>query len=156
MKILDACCGSKMFWYNKHEPHTTYLDNRQLTAHYQDRNLVRTVKIAPDIQGDFRDLPFDDNTFDLVVFDPPHLLHAGKNSWLRLKYGVLPENWQPYLKSGFNECLRVLKPTGVLLFKWNSDQIKFSKVMKVFNQQPIFGDRRSKTRWSVFIKPEEN
>ena len=81
-----------MFWYNKHEPHTTYLDNRQLTAHYQDRNLVRTVEIAPDIQGDFRDLPFDDNTFDLVVFDPPHLLHAGKNSWLRLKYGVLPEN----------------------------------------------------------------
>lgn len=23
MKILDVCCGSKMFWYDKHEPHTT-------------------------------------------------------------------------------------------------------------------------------------
>lgn len=28
MKILDACYGSKMFWYDKHEPHTTYIDNR--------------------------------------------------------------------------------------------------------------------------------
>ncbi|MCT3601566.1 SAM-dependent methyltransferase, partial [Lactobacillus acidophilus] len=28
IKILDACCGGKMFWFNKHEPHTTYLDNR--------------------------------------------------------------------------------------------------------------------------------
>lgn len=25
MKILDVCCGSKMFWYDKHEPHTTYI-----------------------------------------------------------------------------------------------------------------------------------
>ena len=31
MKILDMCCGSKMFWYEKHEPHTTYMDIRKAT-----------------------------------------------------------------------------------------------------------------------------
>ena len=31
IQILDACCGGKMFWFDKHEPHTTYLDNRSGT-----------------------------------------------------------------------------------------------------------------------------
>ena len=47
--------------------------------------------------------------------------------------------------------MRVLKPSGVLLFKWNEDQIKIKDVFVVFGQQPILGDKRSKTRWSVFI-----
>lgn len=25
IKILDACCGSKMFWFDKNEPHTTFI-----------------------------------------------------------------------------------------------------------------------------------
>ena len=25
IRILDACCGSKMFWFDKAEPHTTYM-----------------------------------------------------------------------------------------------------------------------------------
>ena len=43
------------------------------------------------------------------------------------------------------------KPNGVLLFKWNEDQIKIKDVFAVFEQKPILGDKRSKTRWSVFI-----
>lgn len=31
MKILDPACGSKMFWFDKHEPHTTYTDIRRET-----------------------------------------------------------------------------------------------------------------------------
>ena len=46
----------------------------------------------PDVVGDFRDMPFEDETFRLVVFDPPHLLHAGDDSWLAKKYGVLNES----------------------------------------------------------------
>ena len=37
MKILDMCCGSKMFWYEKHEPHTTYMDIRKATYTAKDR-----------------------------------------------------------------------------------------------------------------------
>lgn len=152
MKILDACCGSRMFWFDKNEPHTTYMDRRVFK---EDLESGHHINVAPDIQGDFRSVPFDDNHFDLIVFDPPHLIHAGPNSWLRKKYGVLPKDWQPYLQQGFKELMRVLKPSGSMVFKWNQDQIKFADVIKVFGQQPIFGDRRGNTRWTVFIKGAE-
>lgn len=73
MKILDACCGSRMFWYERNEPHTTYMDIRKEIIHYKDRQLERIAEINPDVIGDFRKIPFEDNSFDLVVFDPPHL-----------------------------------------------------------------------------------
>lgn len=153
IKILDACCGSKMFWYNKNEPHTTYIDNRNEKGKVKDRDYIRTVQVSPDIVADFRNLPFKSNTFDLVIFDPPHLIKAGEHSWLKMKYGVLPEkDWQGYIKKGFDECVRVLKPTGTLLFKWSNGQIEFNQIFKAIGQKPILGDRRGSTRWSVFIK----
>lgn len=153
MKILDACCGSKMFWYDKEEPHTTYMDIRNEVLAYTDRDTVREVVINPDIVADFRNIPFADNSFDLVVFDPPHLIHVGDTSWLAKKYGKLnKDTWPQDLKLGFDECMRVLKPNGTMLFKWNEEQIKTKNVFEAFGQQPILGDKRSKTRWSVFIK----
>lgn len=149
IKILDVCCGSKMFWYDNQESHTTYMDIRK---HYEKLSSGHVVNVNLDIQADFKNIPFSDCTFDLVVFDPPHLIHVGKTSWLAEKYGVLPKNWQPELKAGFDECQRVLKTNGVLLFKWNDDQIKFSEVLKAFGQRPILGDKRSKTKWSVFFE----
>ena len=92
----------------------------------------------------------------IVVFDPPHLIHAGTISWLSQKYGILPEDWEPYLKAGFDECIRVLEPDGVLIFKWNEDQIPFPKVLKVLGRKPLLGDKRGKTRWVVFMKGEQN
>lgn len=44
------------------------------------------------IKQDFANVGFDDETFYLVVFDPPHLLRAGKSSWLVKKYGMKLEN----------------------------------------------------------------
>ena len=142
-----------MFWYDKEEPHTTFMDIRDEVLAYTDRDVVREVKINPDLVADFRDIPFADNSFDLVVFDPPHLIHVGGNSWLAKKYGKLDKKtWPQDLKLGFDECMRVLKPNGTMLFKWNEEQIKTKDVFEAFGQQPILGDKRSKTRWSVFIK----
>lgn len=84
--ILDACCGSRMFWYNKKNPNVTYMDNRVLHTTLSDG---RKLIIEPDVIGDFRNMPFPDNSFYQVIFDPPHLIHAGANSWLAKKYGVL-------------------------------------------------------------------
>lgn len=148
-KILDACCGSRMFWYDKNNPNVVFMDNRIEEATLCDG---RSLVIKPDIVADFRNMPFNDNTFGLVVFDPPHLINVGKNSWLAKKYGMLPRDWRQYLKTGFEECMRVLKPGGVLVFKWNTDQISFSEVLKAIGYTPLFGDRRSKTRWSIFTK----
>ena len=30
MKILDACCGSKMFWFDREHKETVYMDTRTL------------------------------------------------------------------------------------------------------------------------------
>lgn len=150
-EILDACCGSKMFWYDRNNEHTCYVDCRKADETLCDG---RRLEVKPDVLADFRDMPFPDNAFNLVVFDPPHLYRAGANSWLAKKYGVLPPEfeWQEYLKAGFTECYRVLRPFGVLLFKWNSDQIPFAEVIKLAPEKPLLGDRTGKTRWTVFVK----
>jgi ubiquinone/menaquinone biosynthesis C-methylase UbiE len=148
-RILDACCGSKMFWFDKQNEDVVFMDNRQFVDTLCDG---RTLEVNPDLIADFRNMPFQDNSFYLVVFDPPHLLHAGETSWLAKKYGVLGEDWKTDIKQGFDECLRVLKPNGTLIFKWNEEQIKASEIIKAVGQKPLFGNRRSKTHWMVFMK----
>ncbi|WP_270578009.1 class I SAM-dependent methyltransferase [Caldibacillus thermoamylovorans] len=149
-RILDACCGSRMFWFDKENNDVLYMDNRELETTLCDG---RKLIIKPDIIADFRDIPFDDESFYLVVFDPPHLIHTGEKSWLAKKYGKLDEsNWQNDIAKGFNECMRVLKPNGTLIFKWNEEQIKLWEILKVIGYKPLFGNRRSKTHWLVFMK----
>lgn len=148
-KILDACCGSRMFYFDKTNPDVIFADNRELETTLCDG---RTLLIKPDVHMDFRNMPYEDNTFKVVVFDPPHLIHAGTASWLASKYGILPKEWKSYLKAGFDECMRVLEENGLLVFKWNENQISFSEVLKVFGQKPLLGDKRGDTRWIIFMK----
>lgn len=98
-------------------------------------------------------MPFNDNEFKLVVFDPPHLVVAGEKSWLAKKYGKLDkETWRDDIKRGFDECMRVLDTYGVLIFKWNEEQIKLPEILKTIGERPLFGDRRAKTHWMTFMK----
>jgi len=149
-KILDACCGSRMFWFDKENENTVFIDNRKIDTKLCDG---RRLVVKPDLIADFKDMPFDDNTFYLVVFDPPHLKQAGKNSWLAKKYGTLDkQTWPQDIRQGFNECMRVLKPNGTLIFKWNEEQIKLKDILKVIEYKPLFGNKRAKTHWLVFMK----
>ncbi len=148
-QILDVCCGSRMFWFDKHNDKVVFMDNRVLHDTLCDG---RKLDIEPDIIGDFRNIPFDDNTFCMVVFDPPHLQKVGENSWLAKKYGKLSETWAEDLKKGFDECMRVLKPNGTLIFKWNEQQIKLKEILKLIDYKPLFGNKQSDTHWLVFMK----
>lgn len=99
IKILDACCGSRMFWFDKNESHTTFMDIRQETFEIHGKK----VNVKPDVIGDFRDMPFEDNTFNLVVFDPPHLKWAGEKSIMKAQ-----SNWDvsvEYQKDDFEPTL---------------------------------------------------
>lgn len=113
-KILDACCGSRMFWFNKENKNTVYMDNRTEDATLCDG---RKLIVKPDVIADFRKMPFENESFHLVIFDPPHLLKAGDTSFLKLKYGRLDETWQQDIEQGLSECWRVLKQNGTLIFK---------------------------------------
>lgn len=140
-----------MFWFNKENPDVTFMDNRELDTTF-DGNRKLLIKL--DVMADFTNMPFPDNTFYLVVFDPPHLKYAGKSSWLRKKYGVLPKEWHETINKGFNECMRVLKVNGTLVFKWSEDQITTAEVLKCIDYKPLFGHRRGKTIFLVFFKRE--
>ena len=150
--ILDACCGSRMFWFNRKHPNALYVDNRKLDTHLCDG---RSLKVEPDEIVDFREMPYPDHSFKLVVFDPPHLKTLGKTSWLAKKYGVLGENWKDDIKKGFDECMRVLEIHGVLIFKWNESEIKVQELLDVIKDEPLFGHttgRQAKTIWMCFMK----
>ena len=138
-----------MFWFDKNNENVVFMDNRQESCTLQDG---RKLEVNPDVIGDFTKMPFDDETFYLVVFDPPHLLRAGKSSWLAKKYGILKDNWQDEIQKGFIECMRVLKKNGTLVFKWSEQQVSVSDILKAINVKPLFGTRRGKTIFLVFMK----
>lgn len=152
--IIDVCCGSKMFWFDKDNDNVVFCDNRTLTDTLCDG---RKLEIKPDVICDFTNLPFQDKSFKLVVFDPPHLLHIGQNSWMAKKYGKLNDNWPQLIKDGFNECMRVLDDYGILIFKWSETQIPVSKIIKAIGIEPLFGHKSgksNKTHWLCFMKFE--
>ena len=124
-RILDACCGSRMCWFDKHNPEAVYMDIRQETDTLCDG---RTLEVKPDIVGDFRDMPFESESFP---------------------------TWADDIKQGFSECMRVLKPNGVLIFKWNEQQISTDKILEIVGKQPLFGHTSGKgnhTIWMCFMK----
>lgn len=153
-QVLDPCCGGRMFYFDKDCESVLYADQREEEHVLCDG---RVLKVSPDQIVDFRNMPFDDCCFKLVVFDPPHFNQLGKSSWMAKKYGVLNEDWKEDLSQGFNECWRVLDYGGTLIFKWNETQIKIRDVLACFSQKPLFGHRTTKnlkTHWMTFYKQE--
>lgn len=112
--ILDACCGPRMMWFDGKDKRALFIDKRQET-HAVDIGTHGTVgrapiEIEPDIVADFTAMPFPDESFYVVVFDPPHFAkqHGGREKGIMAKqYGFLPVDWQETLRRGFRECFRV-------------------------------------------------
>ncbi len=99
----------------------------------------RILRIEPDELIDFRELPYADDTFRLVAFDPPHLERAGPKSWMAARYGKLSDDCRDDIRRGFCECFRVLEPEGVFVFKWNEAQVKLCEVLSLTEIQRCSG-----------------
>lgn len=111
--ILDVTAGFRRMWKGKHQG-VLFLDERRV--------------VKPDIVASNEQLPFRDNVFTKVVYDPPHHLEGSyctrdifpKEKFLKL-YG---EGWKrriDFIKNvvGLNaEAYRVLKPKGQLFAKF--------------------------------------
>lgn len=159
--ILDACCGNKMFWFQKNQPETLYIDKRQVDPCQVGRGEnAREFSVGPDHVMDFRNLNIGSETFKLVVFDPPHFTSLGEKSYMGIKYGRLDKKtWREDLQKGFSECFRVLKNEGVLIFKWNEHDIRLSEILPLVNYRPLFGHpsgKAQKTHWVTFMKIESS
>ena len=166
-KILDVTCGSRTIWFQKNEPRTIYCDKRREEWEGDFGNALRNdgrkkhrhLVIDPDVQCDFTDLPFADDHFALVVFDPPHITNLTEASWMRKSYGSLDGNWQEMIREGFQECMRVLKPDGVLVFKWSDISVSTREILNIIGEEPLFGHRSGKkmnTHWMCFMKESAN
>lgn len=164
--ILDACCGPRMMWFNKKHPNCIYIDERVEVKGFVDNRDKREIK--PDIQMDNRKMSFNDNSFKLVVWDPPHIIQKpSPKCRMTQTFGCLsPETWQHDLKRSFNECWRVLKDYGVLIVKWNECSKKLDVLLRIVEREPLFGQKinnaekktkdKARTYWLCFMKIPEN
>ena len=153
--ILDACCGGRMFWFDKQNPNVLFTDIRSEEFTTGEGKHKRNRKVLPDQIEDFRDMSHSNESFKMVVFDPPHLF-VGETSYMARIYGRLTrDKWQEDLRKGFSECFRVLKNDGILIFKWNESDIPLKEVLSLTDHKPLFGHPSGKaqaTHWLCFMK----
>jgi len=154
--ILDPASSMRSFYFNKKDDRVLFGDIRVKETHLLTNG--QTIHIEPDEVMDFRAIPYPDETFKVVVFDPPHMLNLSEKSWMRKKYGVLDkETWQDDLTKGFAECFRVLKDEGTLIFKWNEVSIPLKDILILTPYKPVLGHpsgKRMGTHWVLFMKTE--
>ena len=157
--VLDVCCGTKAMWFNKEDERALYLDKRRETHIDTYPCGTKTNVINPDLIGDFTNIKQPDNSFWHVVFDPPHVeISKPNNSQIIKKYGSLQGDWRSMISKGFKECFRVLKPNGTLVFKWNEVKFPIKEVLKLTDEQPLYGHKSGKkmqTHWVCFIKEKK-
>jgi SAM-dependent methyltransferase len=155
--ILDACCGPRGMWFDSADKRALFIDKRRetLTQVWADRTAPVTVE--PDIVADFTAMPFPDESFYVVVFDPPHVRRDELLGNVTKRYGALPNDWKHMLTRGFRECFRVLRPCGVLIFKWAESQFPIGDVLELTPEPPLFGHRSGiSTHWVAFMKQQSD
>ena len=153
--ILDACCGGRQMWFDKNDKDTIYMDIRQEKKGFI--KLQPNFSIEPDIIADYRNMPFRDKSFKLVVWDIPHML--GKTGGIiQKKYGYLDDTYKEDLKTGFNEIWRILDDYGILEFKYADINIPVKEILSLFPVKPLFGTVTKKgvnnTFWFCFMKKD--
>lgn len=143
-----------MFYFDKTDSRVLFGDIREReTAVFTNG---QTFKVEPDVVMNFRNLPYDDETFSAVIFDPPHIIQDMKTGWLVTKYGSLSfSTWQDEIREGFAECFRVLKPGGILIFKWAESSVTVKEILTLTPEKPVCGHpsgKRMGTHWIMFMK----
>jgi SAM-dependent methyltransferase len=109
--ILDATINRGRFW---------------IDSDYQVIGLDIDSRYKPSVVGDNMKMPFRSDSFDVVVYDPPHIPNQGKDKQkdFQDRFGLVIKSPK---ENGYNfnhlygpfckEAYRILKPEGILLCK---------------------------------------
>lgn len=127
--ILDATAGNRMMW--RHLPNS---DSEYIMFIDKEENL----KYQPDMICNWRELPFPDDRFLMVVFDPPHVWGFGDKSIHRDpslsiegagSWWGNPKNKRELVLDmiyGQREFARV---APILCFKWNDNRMSLERAL---------------------------
>lgn len=113
-RVLDPTCGKENYQFSKLKPYMT-----ENNIEYIDGD----IKPYGVYQGDVFKLPFRDNYFDIVVYDPPFLaLPSNCRDDRRHDYGLddvqtLSDVKKYYSREAINELARVTRENGVVIVK---------------------------------------
>ena len=178
--ILDATAGNRMIWQNKDSPYILFID------------IEPNLEFPPDRVLDCTNTDLPDESFNVVFFDPPHA-YSNRNSLQRWhscrnkeelkefneKYGLKYDGLAYYgedklhnkqellifIHKSQKEFLRILKPDGMLWFKWSEMKIPLSTIMPFFKgwilklkfhiASPHQTAGKSKAFWLMFMKSAE-
>ncbi len=151
--MLDATCGGRMLWVDKNHPNAVYVDRRIVPKGTTVANVGNNWEVKPDVCASFTALPFKDESFDIVLFDPPHIFgnKITETSITQTRYSILPSvGWERVLRAGFSECWRVARVA--LHFKWSCPHggRALKKIELLFPAKPLY---RADGAWTVFLKP---
>ncbi len=152
--VLDPASSVRSFYFDKQDDRVLFGDIRENEKHLLTNG--QAIHIKPDQVMDFRAIPYPDESFQAVIFDPPHRVKLTAESDFIKKYGALEKDtWEEDLTQGFKECFRVLKTNGTLIFKWSEVSIKLRDILALTDQKPLLGHPSGKkmtTHWVLFIK----
>lgn len=113
--VLDPTYG-KGNWWKLYTP----------TGRFDKSDIMHDVPAGVMGDVDFRDLPWLDNIFDTVAYDPPYVCVGGRKTTgiagMHAAYGLTnapktPVDLQLLIEAGLAECERVVKPKGTILVK---------------------------------------
>ena len=134
MVILDDTAGNRMIWgKNKHPEGVIFFD--------KEPNLA----IPADVIGAWDKLPFKDDSFDCVIFDPPHQVASPKTKWASDPKGEKCA-WYGYFRTRHQLRAEIYKAqkefarvSSRLCLKWYDGEVEISRFLTLFTQwKPVF------------------
>lgn len=148
-KILDATCSFGRIW-----------------PKYATIRIDIRKECNPDIVMDAKDLKFENDFFDEIYCDPPHLIRKGdnlegskrktrlsgrlssSNMFVRFGYWHNHEEFYEFVDKTNNEFYRVLKPKGIIHYKMTdgSGCVRTSDLIERMTNFTLTKDERTKSK----------